>query len=43
MAGKGETEQRGSNKNGTDLQHDHKNDRVDNRMAVMSDLKQNVK
>lgn len=43
MVGKGATEQRGSNKNGTDLQQDHKNDRVDNRMAVMSDLKQKGK
>lgn len=40
MAGKGASEARGSNKSDTDLQQDHKNDRVDNSMAVMSDLKQ---
>lgn len=43
MAGKGATDQRGSNKNATDLQQDHKNDSVDNSMAVMSDLKQHQK
>lgn len=40
IVGNGTTEHWGSNKLGTDLQHDHKKDNVDNNMAVMSDLKQ---
>lgn len=40
IVGNGATEHWGSNKLGTDLQHDHKKDNVDNNMAVMSDLKQ---
>ena len=38
MAGKGAAELWGSSKNDTDLQQNHKNDRVDNRMVVISDL-----
>ena len=43
MAGKGATELWGSSKNDTDLQQNHKNDRVDNRMVVISDLKKGNK
>ena len=38
MAGKGAAELWGSSKSDTDLQQNHKNDRVDNRMVVISDL-----
>ena len=43
MAGKGAAELWGSSKNDTDLQQNHKNDRVDNRMVVISDLKKRNK
>ena len=43
MAGKEAAELWGSNKNDTDLQQNHKNDRVDNRMVVISDLKEETK
>ena len=33
----------GSSKLCTHLQHDHKNDKVDNSMAVISDLKEIIK
>ena len=41
IVGNGAVEDCGSNKLGTDLQQDHKNDKVDSSIAVMSDLKQN--
>ena len=43
MAGKGAAELWGSSKNDTDLQQNHKNDRVDNRIVVISDLKKRNK
>lgn len=42
IVGNGTMDDWGSNKLWTHLQHDHKNDKVDSRMAVISDLKQMI-